>query len=355
MRYRKPGVLHTVLLFCMLIVCIFLMAGTVSAKPQNDVFCEQQDTISNNNDATVKLLTCAEAATTGGIQELHVMDEAENYMRGMRFSQGAFSGFVLDGTDGKVSINLTDEITASKSVFNNQSTSLYSLDDITWNARSSGTAAWLTGVTYGGGAFVAVGETGAILTSPDGITWTIGNSGTTNYLWGVTYGSGIFVAVGDNHTILTSPDGITWTIRNSGTTIRLEGVTYGSGTFVAVGGNGSILTSPDGITWTIRNSGTTNYLWGVTYGNGTFVAVGYLFGTIFTSTDGITWTTTSSGTANWITLVGVTYGNGTFVVVGSVGTILQSGLLDNEPPCSITVYSPNCGENLEAGAPYNIT
>lgn len=36
----------------------------------------------------------------------------------------------------------------------------------TWTARTSRTGSFLSSVTYGGGTFVAVGEYGAILTSP---------------------------------------------------------------------------------------------------------------------------------------------------------------------------------------------
>ena len=140
----------------------------------------------------------------------------------------------------------------------------------------------LRGVTYGSGTFVAVGDSGTILTSPDGVTWTIATSGTNSDLSGVTYGNDIFVAVGGNTvfpstggTILTSPDGVTWVVRISAAS-GIYAVTYGNGIFVAVGYNSVILTSPDGVTWTIRNSPPqANYsLYGVTYGNGTFVAVG---------------------------------------------------------------------------------
>ena len=95
-----------------------------------------------------------------------------------------------------------------------------------------------------------------------------------NTLEAIAYGNGTFVAVGDSGTILTSPDGVTWTIRSSGTSNSLYGVTYGNNTFVAVGYNGAILTSPDGVSWTTRFSGTSYGLYGITYGNGTFVAVG---------------------------------------------------------------------------------
>jgi hypothetical protein len=50
---------------------------------------------------------------------------------------------------------------------------------------------------------VAVGR-GTILTSPDGVDWTQRISGGYR-LNGVAYGNGLFLAVGDDGAILTSP------------------------------------------------------------------------------------------------------------------------------------------------------
>ena len=55
-----------------------------------------------------------------------------------------------------------------------------------------------------------------------------------------------FVAVGNSGTILTSSDGTSWTSPTSGTSNDLKGVTYANSTFVAVGKSGTILTSTDG-------------------------------------------------------------------------------------------------------------
>jgi uncharacterized protein (DUF2141 family) len=192
----------------------------------------------------------------------------------------------------------------------------------TWTERTSGTTNALDGVTYGNGTFVAVGESGTILTSSNGVTWSTRTSGTTNHLEGVTYGDGTFIAVGGSETILTSTDGVTWNTETLWVTSNhLYGVTYGNGTFVAVGGNGTILTSLDGVTWSTRTSGTTQGLHGVTYGNGIFVAVGW-YGTILTSTDGVTWTERAS--EYLYILDGVAYCDGTFIAVGTSGTILTS-------------------------------
>ena len=196
---------------------------------------------------------------------------------------------------------------------------LISPDGATWAVQRSGTTNWLQGVTYGNNTFVAVGDSGTILTSPDGATWISQSSGTNNSIMGVVYGNNTFVAVGNSGEILTSPDGATWTTRSSGTTSPLTGVTYGNNTFVTVGYYNTILTSPDGVIWTAQ-SDTANSVIGITYGNNTFVAVDYS-GMILTSPDGVTWPS-QSVTTNW--LAGVTYGNNIFVVVSNKGTILTS-------------------------------
>ena len=84
-----------------------------------------------------------------------------------------------------------------------------------------------------------------------------------------------FVAVGNSGTILSSSDGTTWTSVNRITqtydnwtteNISSNDVTYGNGTFVVVSPNGLILTSTDVTSsWTKRTSGTINDLYGVTY------------------------------------------------------------------------------------------
>jgi hypothetical protein len=159
-----------------------------------------------------------------------------------------------------------------------------STDGISWVDRKI-QGNHLYGVTYGNSTFVAVGTNGLILTSSDGSTWTerlsINNSvatspnkqpPTTSSLYKVTYGNSKFVAVGEYGAILTSPDGTTWTssftFGNLGT---FQAVTYGNGIFVVVGsgqnwGGATVITSTDGTTWTERTSGASSFLLDVTYG-----------------------------------------------------------------------------------------
>ena len=105
--------------------------------------------------------------------------------------------------------------------------------------------------------YVAVGEGGLILLSSDGDAWTQASSSgsiTTSRLTGVSYGNGLWVAVGENtSTIINSSDGDTWTLATSSgdvTTEPLQDVAWGGSFFVAVGEGATVIHSNDGDTWT---------------------------------------------------------------------------------------------------------
>ena len=55
-------------------------------------------------------------------------------------------------------------------------------------------------------------------------------------LSGVAYGNGQFIAVGDGGTVVASTDGVNWVQRPSqGTNLSLGRLVWGSGRFVALG------------------------------------------------------------------------------------------------------------------------
>ena len=189
----------------------------------------------------------------------------------------------------------------------------------TWTQGSpSPTQNSLRCVVYGGGQFVAVGDGGAIVTSPHGTDWVLRLSGTQNNLFGIAYGEGRFVAVGDTGTVVTSDDAVNWFEEQSGTTNGLSAIAFGNGQFVSVGydsagNNGTILTSSDGVIWLSRRSGATNSLEEIAFGNGQFVAAGGN-GTVLASADGVNWTQHQSGTTS--ELVQVACGGGECVALG---------------------------------------
>ncbi len=125
----------------------------------------------------------------------------------------------------------------------------------------------LSNATYAKNNFVVVGWNGTILSSPGGTTWTKRKSGSALYLSDITFGKDLFVAVG-NKQVLTSSDLNTWTQRVNvfdwervtPPSNFLSAVNFGNNIFVVVGWSGRILTSHDGIQWTERSSGTSKIL-----------------------------------------------------------------------------------------------
>ena len=140
--------------------------------------------------------------------------------------------------------------------------------------RRAGAPATLNAVTYGGGLFVAVGESGAILTSTDGGGWTLRESGVNTSLKTICFGNGLFVAGGSpvwvspsQRNKIFSRDGIHWTVVPAQTPNPnfpdVVEIIYTDKRFVALGtynssGPAETQTSSDGTNWIIRS---------VTYGN----------------------------------------------------------------------------------------
>jgi len=207
----------------------------------------------------------------------------------------------------------------------------------TWSLCYSNTSQYFTGVTYGSGIFVVVGQSGLILTSPDGFNWTQRSSGTATWLSDVAFANNTFVSVGQTGVVLTSTDGFTWTPHTSGTSADFNRIRFINGQFIAVGDEDAIATSPDGITWTIQNSGLPTpvtppdpndylgFLYNVGYGNGIYIIVGKS-STILTSPDAIHWA--AQNIPDGFT-GDVAYGNGQFVISAYGGVILTSSDASN--------------------------
>lgn len=219
---------------------------------------------------------------------------------------------------------------------------------VDWVAKTtpSPASSW-RGVAYGNGRWVAVGGSGAVMTSADGDSWSQLAGAPAGSWYDVHYANGMFVAVSDcsSNAVMTSADGLAWTVRATETSLGLpscngyfQGVTYGNGRWVVTnrldaqgGGGNDMVTSTDGVAWTLSSrlpplSGGTDEQADIAFGNGTFVIV-YEDGTtnaIATSPDGLTWTerVTPAGTGgSW---QDVTFGNGRFVSVGWSGNVMYS-------------------------------
>ena len=120
----------------------------------------------------------------------------------------------------------------------------------------------LRAIIYANNQFVAVGRSyrsNVIITSADGANWVKRFSSIQpnwdHLLTGIAYGNGQFVAVGENSAIVTSTDGVNWVQRAPGVRGTIQRIGYGDGKFVAVSWNdfGSrFATSVDGVNWVSR-------------------------------------------------------------------------------------------------------
>lgn len=110
----------------------------------------------------------------------------------------------------------------------------------------------LRGITHNGTQFVAVGNSGLVMTSVDGVAWT---QVTTNIssvtLLSIAFGNGIYVATSFSPAnVYSSTDLATWTLRQA--TSDISRVTFGGGVFVVHGPN--IYSSTNGTSWTLRTN-----------------------------------------------------------------------------------------------------
>ncbi len=210
----------------------------------------------------------------------------------------AWTGHELPNTRNQLRSVTADAAGTAAVAVGDGGTILTTADADAWTSRTSPTTAMLSAVAHGGGAFVAVGAGGVIVSSENGgATWSTRTSNTVYDLLSVAYGSSRFVAVGYGGTVLTSSDGQSWTkLTPALTTQYLAGVAYDpSSGFVAVGNAGAVLTSSDGSAWTLQSSsipvsGSTEVR-GVAARSGTFVALDSEHDAIVSTTGGTSWTT----------------------------------------------------------------
>ncbi len=120
----------------------------------------------------------------------------------------------------------------------------------------------LEDVVWLGDKYIAVGKSGAIITSnADGSFWTSQDAGinvATTTLNAAARNNDRIVVVGTNGAILNSVDGVIWDVLPAIVNRDLNDISWDGSQFTVVGSNDTILTSPDGITWTSHVPGTSD-------------------------------------------------------------------------------------------------
>ena len=121
-----------------------------------------------------------------------------------------------------------------------------------WTQSVSGTSATLHFVLWSGKEFIAVGDSGVVLTSGDGLAWTKQVSGTSRNLLAATWAGTRALACGDSGGLIYSGNGSTWQKIDVGLpNARIGAVAWSGSQFVAGYGFNSIILSKDGSSWTV--------------------------------------------------------------------------------------------------------
>jgi Viral BACON domain len=274
----------------------------------------------------------------------------------------------------------------------------------------------VNGIAYGNGMFVAAGGNGKVYTSTDAVTWTSRSVG-SYHLFPTLFANGTFVVAGKNGYIYSSSDGINWTNRKVVANAYFLGGSWTGTRFIVVGevlaGNAVMYTSTDGITWTKRTSKSKTLILSTDAKTSTGRVVGMgVWGSIIFSDNStktititnpyqpasaktkisfpknaptdITWTS-SGGVGNVMIEYSTAGGGGPFTTIAAsvpaadgkytwnVPDITQSNCviriseLDGDPLMlsapfiigsgeggTLTVVSPNGGENLKQGSTVGI-
>ena len=169
-------------------------------------------------------------------------------------------------------------------------------DGVTWSFSNIPRPGDLKDIAWNGVLLVAVGS-GGIETSADGISWINRHSGTA--LNAVNWNGSQFVALGDSGNVLTSMDGITWTASTYDSQYNLKDLCWTGTQYVAVGYDaayqGVTATSNDGAAWaayTLVEGDLTH----VTWTGSELIAIGsFELPFMYRSTDGVTWYRDSHG------------------------------------------------------------
>ena len=193
-----------------------------------------------------------------------------------------------------------------------------------WASAFTPTVKDLYAATVSGGEYVAVGDSGTILSSANGESWISVLSPTLTPLRDVVpVGNNRFLAVGDSGVVVRENELGDWELLASGLSADISAVAFDGTTIVAVGESGFVVRSTDlGSTWQIVDSEVEVDLVDVSFANNVFIATGR-DGVLLSSSSGTSWTPRYTGTNQLIR--SADFRNGLYAFVGGFGEVRTSG------------------------------
>lgn len=212
---------------------------------------------------------------------------------------------------------------------------LVSTNGVDWTESTNDVVGDFYGMTYGKGHWVAAGRPFAegpiafITTSEDAVTWTTHYPDDPTITPGIMcYGKNVFLAVDNSGGLMTSTDGVGWNHQPTGFDQAIIQLRFVGDRFFAFGYPApGCLVSDDGFRWTqLETQLNGRTILDATYGNGRYLLVtshGYNTLTdLRVSSDALNWTDTFS---NGLGLEKVVYANHAFYTFG-VGMVIRSDL-----------------------------
>jgi hypothetical protein len=131
----------------------------------------------------------------------------------------------------------------------------------------------LSQVNLYNGLYVAVGNSGLLLTSPDAKTWKNADSGTDSDLNWIIHDGERYIVVGKEGTALVSRDAQTWTKSPTGVNALLKTAETNGQVTVAGGGEGIILRTTDYAQWEIIRLDHAETITSIIWNGSIFTAV----------------------------------------------------------------------------------
>ncbi len=190
-----------------------------------------------------------------------------------------------------------------------------------WTASSVGAPNQLNAVAKFNGSYYAVGAGGFIASTPDLAVWTVEVSSTTRSLNTIGVVNGVLHAAGDGGTLLKLEASV-WSVVTTNTTKSIRSFAENGTQFMFAGDDISLTTS-DGGSWLLR--GHFNEGYALAYGKGRYVVAGN-FGNLDYSTNGASWQSFFQYQTMGITgrVNDMLVENDEFIGVGSGGLIMRS-------------------------------
>jgi hypothetical protein len=211
---------------------------------------------------------------------------------------------------------------------------------------------------FGTNLFAGTYGSGVFLSTNNGTSWTKVTTGLTNFSVQAlaVSGTNLFAGTFLGGVFFSTNNGASWTVVNTGLTSTDVLALAVSGTNLYAGTSGGVfLSTNNGTSWTKVNTGMTTTWVNALAISGTNLFAGTTDGVFLSTNNGASWTAVNTGLTN--TDFGALTVSGTNLYAGISAGVWRRPLSEmiTSVTSTITVASPNGGENWQVGSSHGIT